>query len=93
MEKISNFVDEMRISNSGHSANNERSRIQSTDGQKKVRGNQQTPVRMDMVTVPDNQGDNSSQADKSTDQLLLQAEKCKARVEAPKGMMISSVVF
>ena len=76
MEKISNFVDNLRLdAERGSSRRDDTDRERNMDLRKVIQ--QQRKAQDDE--------ESTSRVDQATDQLLIQAEKFKARVEAPKG--------
>ena len=80
IEKISNFVDNIRLDSGRDGSNSAKSRHQSA-ANSATRHTQQPQQRQPVLREdnPDTDGEGV------TEQLLLQAEKFKARVEAPRG--------
>ena len=73
IEKISNFVDNMRIESSRKSSKRDRRRSQSKD-------------RDDQLQSPPRRQDWEEVAREVTDRIILESEKFKAQLVAPKGM-------
>ena len=95
IDKISNFVEGVRL-DSNKSA---RDRTQMKQSQVKSGGDTRKIKRSDRSTdylaTPrcSHEPDDNEQSSQLTDQLLMQAEKFKARVEAPKGMPFSQMLM
>ena len=106
IEKISNFVESIRIDgsakqNKGHgkpytpdradrAAASTSQKGQSRPGNGEV--NMITPASSSSRRVIHDATQEENSAEKTADQLLLQAEKFKARVEAPKGIVNSMLM-
>ena len=87
IEKISNFVEHIRIGNRQSYARGSSQATGSGDN------NKNTPLdkrRVEHRADRDKDISSPDRTQQATDQLLLQAEKFKARVEAPKGTYLAS---
>ena len=96
IEKISNFVESMRIDNSATAGSAMRNKRDTTPARRHNIPKSHTSRKDDAIPSSsrrlihdahqnedsDNEGE---EAERTADQLLIQAEKFKARVEAPKG--------
>ena len=87
IEKISTFVDNMRITQHSGDA---RSTSRNRSAEERFPNNNLQDTRRSTTATYDRDSGSSKQpasvdSEKTTDQLLVQAEKFKARVEAPEG--------
>ena len=83
MEKISNFVESIRLDH--HRKDNRKDRMSGQGMQSTSADTRWIERRRDRSTTDDSVDSHQSGPECITDQLLVQAEKFKAKVEAPKG--------
>ena len=97
IDKISRFVDNIRITSERNNTGRQRSPVRAPPGSGDVRvieenNGPSTSSSASRRTGTGQSGPNDgfeADTDQTTDQLLLQAEKFRARVEAPKGKSLS----